>query len=74
MGGGACIVVWVTLCYGLRKEVSRMSEYDQKVKDILDTDTYTRLKKNPIPLAERKGWMARLGIRFTGNLRTPTAT
>ena len=28
------------------------SEYDQKIKDILDTDTYTNLKKNPIPLAK----------------------
>ena len=47
------------------------SEYDQKVKDILDTDTYTCLKKNPIPLAERKVAAKHLSLNRSTTLPTP---
>ena len=45
------------------------SEYDQKVKDILDTDTYT--KKNPIPLTERKVAAKLLSLNRSTALPTP---
>ena len=47
------------------------SEYDQKVKDILDTDTYTCLKKNPILLAERKVAAKLLSLNRNTALPTP---
>ncbi|XP_038072068.1 uncharacterized protein LOC119740735 [Patiria miniata] len=39
---------------GNAKVIMYRTEYDHKVQDILNTDIYTRLKKNPIPAVERK--------------------
>ncbi|XP_071794470.1 uncharacterized protein [Asterias amurensis] len=47
------------------------TEYDQIVQSILDTDTYVRLKKNPIPLVERKLAAKLLSLNRSTAISTP---
>ncbi|XP_038066508.1 uncharacterized protein LOC119736566 [Patiria miniata] len=47
------------------------TEYDHKVQDILNTDTYTCLKKNPIPAVERKVAAKLLSLNRSSALPTP---